>query len=243
MSELRDADLLHSITGAFERLLQGLVGAALPQPLHEAVLALRHVEKLLFVGGDQDEAELRRGLQVRDVSVEKAFGVELRQADGSPALALPEGRGGADEVQEQVQVYVMQKLVFLPDKGDQAVAGQQDGEHQVFVFGGLEAGWDHVPGRAGQGQAGDRAEQQPGVLLQAVHQVVYEVLGAGQQAAQVVVLLVLEDVVELGKCEQADDLIVDVMKFSLQLLVWLTGLRHAHQDQRTLVEEDHFTTI
>lgn len=77
---------------ALECLLHGLVSAALTQPLHEALLAVRHVEEVLPVGGDQDEAELRAGLQVGDVGVEEAGHVELGQADGRPALALPERR-------------------------------------------------------------------------------------------------------------------------------------------------------
>lgn len=79
-----------------------------------------------------------------------------------------------------MQVYVVQELVLLADQGDQAVAGQQDGEHQVLGLGRLQAGRHHVPGGAGQGQAGDGAEQQARVALQPVQQVVGEVLGAGQ---------------------------------------------------------------
>jgi len=241
--ELRDADLLHRIAGALQGVLQGLVGAALAQPLQEPPLAVGHVKKVLPVGGDQDEAELGGGLQVRDVSVEESRRVELRQADGRPAFAVSEARGGAHEVEDQVQVDVVQDLVLLPHQGHQAVARQQDGEHQALGFGGLQARRHRVPGGAGQGQAGDGAEQQARVSVQPVQQAVGEVLGAGQQAAQVEVLLVPEDVVELRERQQADDLVVDVLQLPQQLLVRLRGPRHAHQDQGALDEEDHLTAV
>lgn len=219
MPKLRDADLLHRVAATLQSLLECLVGAALAQPLQEALLAVGHVKKVLSVCGDQDEAELRARLQVRDVSVKKPSRVELGQADGRPAFALAKGRGGADQVEDQVQVYVVQKLVLFPHQSHQLISSQQDGEHQVLGFGCLKARRDHVPYGAGQREAGDSADQQARVSVQPVQEVVGEILGAGQQAPQVVVLLVLEDVVELCECEQADDLIVDVLQLSQQLLV------------------------
>lgn len=153
------------------------------------------------------------------MSVEKSCSVELWQTDRRPAFALTKGRGGADEVEDQVQVYVVQELVFFPHQSDQAVPCQQDGEHQVFGLGSLQAPGHHIPGGARQRKAGDGAEQQAWVAVQPMQQVVGEILGAGQQAAQVVVLLVLEDVVELGEGEKADDLVVDVLQLPQQLLV------------------------
>lgn len=241
--ELWDANLLHGVAGTFKCLLQGLVGTALAQPLQEPLLAVRHVKKVLSVSWDQDEAELRCRLQVRNVSVEKSCRVELWQTDRRPAFTLSEGGGGANEVKDQVQVYVVQGLVLFPHQSDQAVPRQQDREHKVFGFGSLQARRDHVPGRAAQRQAGDCAEQETGVSVQPMQQVVGEILRAGKQATQVIVLLVLEDVVELGEGKQADDLVVNVLQLPQELLVWLTGSRHAHQDQRTLGKENHFTAI
>lgn len=164
--ELRDANLLYRIAGTFNCLLQGLVGTALVQPLQEPLLAVGHVKKVLSVSGDQDEAELGCGLQVRNVSVEKSCSVELWQADWRPAFTLSKWWGGADKVEDQVQVYVVQELVLFPHQSNQAVARQQDGEHQVFGFGGLQARWHHVPGGTGQRQAGDGAEKKAGVSVQ-----------------------------------------------------------------------------
>lgn len=243
MPELRDANLLHGVAATLQSLLQCLVGTALAQPLQEALLAVGHVKKVLSVRGDQDEAELRAWLQVGDVSVKKPSGVELRQANGCPAFALAKGRGGTDQVEDQVQVYVVQKLVLFPHQSHQLVSSQQDGKHQVLGFGCLQARRDHVPNGAGQREAGDSADQEARVPVQTVQEVVSEILGAGQQATQVVVLLVLEDVVELCECEQANDLVVDVLQLSQHLLVRLTGLGDPHQDQRALGEENDFTAI
>lgn len=153
------------------------------------------------------------------MSVEKSCSVELWQTDGRPAFALPKGRGGADEVEDQVQVNVVQELVLFPHQRNEAVARQQNGEHEALGFGSLQARRHHIPGRAGQRQAGDSAEQQARVSVQSMQQVVSEVLGAGQQATQVIVLFVLEDVVELREGEQAHDLVVDVLQLPQQLLV------------------------
>lgn len=53
----------------------------------------------------------------------------------------------------------------------------------------------------------------------------------------------LKDVVELGQGEQADDLVVDILKLPEQLLLRLTAVGHAYQDQRTLGEENHLTAV
>lgn len=89
--ELRDSHLGDGVGGRAQRLLQGLVGITLLQPLQKALLTVGQVEEVLAVGGDQDQTEIGRRLQVRDVRVEEAGGVELGQADGRPAFALSEG--------------------------------------------------------------------------------------------------------------------------------------------------------
>lgn len=151
--------------------------------------------------------------------MEKSCRVELWQTDRRPAFALPKGRGGTNEVEDQVQVNVVQELVLLPHQSNEAVPRQQNGEHEAFGFSSLQARRHYVPGRAGQRQAGDSAEQQAGISVQPMQQIVREVLGASQQAAQVIVLFVLEDVVELCEGEKAHDLVVDVLQLPQQLLV------------------------
>ena len=234
VAQFGDAHLGHGVAGGQQRLLQDLVGAAAAEALQEAALAVGQVEEVLAVGGHQDEAELRGGLQVGDVGVEEAGRVELGQADGRPALALAEGRGRAHQVEEQVQVHVVQHLVLLAHQRHQPAPHQQDGEDQALGLGRLQAGGDGVARGAGQREAGDGAQEQARVSVQQPQQVVRQVLGAGQQPAEVVVLLELEDVVELGEREQADDLVVDVEQLAGQLPLRLTGPRHAHQDQGAL---------
>lgn len=127
-----------------------------------------------------------------------------------------------------MQVYVVEELVLFSHQRDQAVSGQKDGEDQVFGFSCLQAWGDHISDRSRERQAGDGAEQQTGVPLEPVQKAVGEVLGTGQQAAQVVVLFVLKDVIELGEGEQTHDLEVDVLQLPQQLLLWLGGLWNAH---------------
>lgn len=62
-------------------------------------------------------------------------------------------------------------------------------------------------------------EQEAGVRVHQVQEAVENLLGAGEQAAQVVVLLVLEDAGDAGLRQHADDLVVDVDQLVPQLLL------------------------
>lgn len=138
--------------------------------------------------------------------MEETTGVELREANGSPGFTLPEGGRRADEVEEQMEVNRVKELILLPHERHQLVPGQQNGEDQALGLGLLQAAADSVPDTGSQGQAAHSTHQEAGVMGHEVQQVVGDALGAGQEPAQVIVLLLLEDVVELGPGEQAQDL-------------------------------------
>lgn len=243
MPELGDAHLRDGVRGRVQRLLQGLVDVTLLQPVQKALLTVGQVKEVLSVRGDQDQTEIGRLLQVRDVRVEEPGGVELGQADGRPALPLSEGRGRGGEVGQQVEVGVMEVLLLLPDQSDESAPGEQDGEDEVLGAGRLQAGADDVARGAAERQAHGGVEHQPRVHLQQAQQPRGDALGSGQQSAQVEALTLLEDALQLRQSEQAQDLIVDIVQLSPQLTVRLTRARHTHQHQRTLTQEHHAETV
>lgn len=219
MAEVRDAHLGDAVEGGAQGLLQGVVHPPPPQALLEAPLAVGHGEEVLTVSGDQQQAQVHLLLQVGDVGMEETAGIELREAYGSPGFTLSKRGRGADEVEEQMEVNGVKKLILLPHERHQLVPRQQNGEDQALGLGLLQAAADSVPDAGSQGQAAHGAHQEAGVVGHEVQQVVGDALGASQEPAQVIVLLLLEDVVELGPGQQAQDLVVDIEQLVGNLLL------------------------
>ena len=144
-------------------------------------LALGHGVESLLVGGEQQEANRAfRRVQVGYVSVKVTVGVKERQADGSPYLPGLEGGGGADEVEQEVDVGRLQPGVLdhrlLLDDGHQLVLGDENGEHQVGGDGFLQGLAQRVPERGGQGQAVNGRQQKAGVPVNQVQEAVQDLL-------------------------------------------------------------------
>lgn len=121
MSEVRDAHLGDAVKGGAQGLLQSVVHPPPPQTLLEAPLTVRDGEEVLAVGRDQQEAQVHLLLQVGDVGMEEAAGVELWETNRSPGFALPKGGRRADEVEEQMEVNGVEELILLPHERHQLV--------------------------------------------------------------------------------------------------------------------------
>lgn len=241
MPEVRDAHLAHAVRlhlgDETERVLShhGLLDLA---------LALGDGVESLLVCGEQQQANCALGgVQVGDVRIKVTVGVEEREADRSPDLPGLEGRGGADEVEQKVDVGGLQPRVLdhrlLLHDGEQLVLGDEDGENQVGGDGFLQDLAERVPERGGERQAVHGGQQEAGVRVHQVQETVQDLLRAGQQPPEVVVFLVFEDSRYAGLGEHADDLMVDVEQLAAELPLGLAGAGDAHEHQGPLLQEDH----
>ena len=118
------------------------------------------------------------------------------------------GLCGVDEVENEVKVCRMNKVLFPPDQSHQPVFHHQDGENDVFDFGTLGAdGVGHAVTDGGwQLKDPDSGQHEGGVGVQSCGQAVEQPLAPTNHVPQIVVFSLLKYPGQLRKGHYTEDL-------------------------------------